>query len=318
MAGLMGSIGRGLSAAGYAGADMYAKGALEDQRAAIQAERDARVAEMQEAAGIRAENRGLVNRAKERGAVVDEAVANAPRLRDVKAADATAEKATELNFYKDNQADILKRTRDTARAGHIDDGAGLRAVQIEAANMSLNEKKEVNKLMSEAETTQDPARKAAIMQSLTLRGVIKPGEHDTEKVTTEKMNDDGTTTKTERTQKRKAGLINSGASAPSEADIYAQAQAAIAGGAPADAVNKRLQELGHKPLEAKAETPKADKAAAAPARKVTYEEFQELASQSGYTRQQSGRGFSYAKPGRGQARDEMSSAALAQKLGVAL
>ncbi len=212
MAGLMGSIGRGLSAAGYAGGDMYAKGALEDQRAAIQAERDARLAEMQEAAGIRAENRGMVNRAKERGAVVDETVANATRLRDVKAADATAEKTTELNFYRDNQADILKRTRDTARAGHIDDGAGLRAVQIESANLSLNEKKEANKLMDEAETTQDPARKAAIMQSLTRRGVIKPGEHDIEKVTTEKMNDDGTTTKTERTQKRQGGLINSGES----------------------------------------------------------------------------------------------------------
>jgi hypothetical protein len=211
--GLMNGISRGLSAAGYAGGEMYAKGALEDQRAAIQAERDARVAEMQEAAGIRSENRGMANRAKERGAIVEENLTNAPRLRESKVADATAEKKGELDFYTANESTLLKKTRDTARAGHIDDGAGLRKVQIETANLTLTEKKKVNELMTEYETTQDPARKASIMQALTVRGVVKPGEHDTEKVTVEKMNDDGTTTKTERTQKRQGGLINSGGGA---------------------------------------------------------------------------------------------------------
>lgn len=57
--GIMDGISRGLSAAGYAGAKMYAQSDLEDQRAAIQAERDLRVAELQEKSGIRKENRAV-------------------------------------------------------------------------------------------------------------------------------------------------------------------------------------------------------------------------------------------------------------------
>lgn len=55
--GLMNQIGRGISAAAGAGAEIYARGAAEDQRASIQAERDARLAELQEQSGIRAEAR---------------------------------------------------------------------------------------------------------------------------------------------------------------------------------------------------------------------------------------------------------------------
>lgn len=55
--GLMNSIGRGISAAAGAGAEIYARGAAEDQRASIQAERDARLAELQEQSGMRAEAR---------------------------------------------------------------------------------------------------------------------------------------------------------------------------------------------------------------------------------------------------------------------
>lgn len=47
--GLMNGISQGLSAAGYAGGDLYAKGALEDQRAAILRERDLRLEEMKNA-----------------------------------------------------------------------------------------------------------------------------------------------------------------------------------------------------------------------------------------------------------------------------
>lgn len=227
--GLMDGLRRGLSAAGYAGADMYAKGALEDQRALIQAERDARLAEISERATIGAEQRGLANRATERGAKFQEDVDNAPVLREIKTADTiAAEKAkldpeilalqnkakaealtqdeqAKLDFYAKNRSGLMGRERDMARARHIDDGAGLRAVQIEAANLSLNEKKEVNAMIKEFGETTDPARQAQIKQALTVRGIIKPGEYDTEKVTTEKMGDDGTTTKTERTQRRGAG-----------------------------------------------------------------------------------------------------------------
>jgi hypothetical protein len=44
--GILNSIGRGLSSAGYTGAEIYGKQALEDQRAQIQADRDARLEEM--------------------------------------------------------------------------------------------------------------------------------------------------------------------------------------------------------------------------------------------------------------------------------
>jgi hypothetical protein len=232
--GLMDSIGRGLSAAGYAGADLYAKGALADQQAAIQLERDKRLEE----AGIRAEGRGLENRAAERKAVFGETVENAPALRNIKTEDykatkkaeydpeiqalankaktetLTAEEQTKLDFYNNNKTGLINQKREMARAGHIDDGAGLRSVQIEAAKLTLDEKKQVNALIREAETTTDPVRKAQIMQSLTNRGVIKGGEYDTEKVITEKTNPDGTTSKTERTQKRKPDGAKSDAVVP--------------------------------------------------------------------------------------------------------
>lgn len=57
--GIMDGISRGLSAAGYAGGKMYAQSDMEDQRAAIQAERDLRLAELQEQSGIRKENRAV-------------------------------------------------------------------------------------------------------------------------------------------------------------------------------------------------------------------------------------------------------------------
>lgn len=64
--GLMNGISRGLSAAGYAGAKMYAQSDLEDQRAAIQAERDLRLAELQDQFSIRKENRTLALADKQR------------------------------------------------------------------------------------------------------------------------------------------------------------------------------------------------------------------------------------------------------------
>lgn len=58
----MDSIGRGVSAAAYAGADLYARGALADQQAAIQLERDKRLEE----AGIRTEDRAVARADKQR------------------------------------------------------------------------------------------------------------------------------------------------------------------------------------------------------------------------------------------------------------
>ena len=78
--GLMNSISRGISQAANAGADIYAKGALEDQRAAIQAERDLRVAELQEAAGIRTEERAVKRADDQRTAQVSRIDAEAGRI----------------------------------------------------------------------------------------------------------------------------------------------------------------------------------------------------------------------------------------------
>ena len=64
--GLMDGISRGLSVAGYAGGEMYERGALADQQADIQAKRDARLAVLQEESGIRAENRADARANKQR------------------------------------------------------------------------------------------------------------------------------------------------------------------------------------------------------------------------------------------------------------
>ena len=53
--GLMNAISRGVSAAAGQGAEIYARGAAEDQRADIQAERDARLEELKEKYAITAE-----------------------------------------------------------------------------------------------------------------------------------------------------------------------------------------------------------------------------------------------------------------------
>lgn len=78
--GLMNSLSRGISQAANAGADIYARGALEDQRAAIQAERDLRVAELQEAAGIRSEDRAIKRADDQRTAQVSRIDAEAGKI----------------------------------------------------------------------------------------------------------------------------------------------------------------------------------------------------------------------------------------------
>lgn len=57
--------------------------------------------ERQEKYKVAGEERGLISRAKERQAVVDETVANAPRLREVKVADAVAAHKAQLDFDTD-------------------------------------------------------------------------------------------------------------------------------------------------------------------------------------------------------------------------
>lgn len=57
MSGLMNAISRGLSQAGYAAGDMYARQSMAEQASQQQTERDKRLAELQETAAARAEDR---------------------------------------------------------------------------------------------------------------------------------------------------------------------------------------------------------------------------------------------------------------------
>lgn len=160
----------GISAAAYTGGEIFARGALVDQQAAIQAERDKRLAEMQEQASIRGEQRGIQNRATERGLILDETVANAPKLRDVKAGDIkseamakldpeilalqnkaktealTAEEQAKLEFYEANKGKLLARKSAEAAAGRDPLSAKLHDIQIQAAQIELDYKKQETKL----------------------------------------------------------------------------------------------------------------------------------------------------------------------------
>ena len=203
------------------GAAQAGTGILQDQMKEEQVQRMAKFQEelamerqrtinaMNQENAIAAEKRGIENRATERGQIRTEEIADEPRKRESKVADykasemakydpeiqalqrkaetekLTANEQAQLDFYTKNKAGIIGQKRDMARAGHIDDGAGLRAIQIQAANMTLDEKKAANKLMNDYEAATDPAVKAKLRESLVLRGVIKPkdDEYGTEKVT---------------------------------------------------------------------------------------------------------------------------------------
>lgn len=172
----------GISAAAYAGGEIFARGALADQQASIQAERDKRLAEMQEQASIRGEQRDIQNRATERGLILDETVANAPKLRDVKAGDIkaeamakldpeitalqnkaktealTAEEQAKLDFYETNKSKILARKSAEAAAGRDPLSAKLHEIQIQAAQIELDYKKQETKLPPAVKSRADSMR----------------------------------------------------------------------------------------------------------------------------------------------------------------
>lgn len=82
MGGLINSIGRGISNAAYAAADNLGKASLEEQRAEIQAKRDARVAELQEQAGIRTEDRAVARADQQRKDQVSRIDTEASKIAD--------------------------------------------------------------------------------------------------------------------------------------------------------------------------------------------------------------------------------------------
>lgn len=168
-------------------------------------------------APTRAQSQSIVSRA----AAQDE-VDNAPLKGQAKAASEYAPELVEARSKEEEQKQRTKArvereetiatgndpqyvaaVRKLSQAKHIEGLGSVR--QAELAQLGIDEKKKVAALIERFETATDPAEKARIKESLTVRGIIKPGEFDTERVTTETMNEDGSTTKVERTQRRQGG-----------------------------------------------------------------------------------------------------------------
>lgn len=182
----------------------------------------------------------------------------APTKNRLKADARTSELGTELDFKEQNvdRANTIDaktaRSKATTDAGIVKEqgadegylnalsaltdakGGTAAAIQAEVAQLGLDEKREVTGLIKEYASTQDPARKTQIKEALTVRGIIKSGEFDTEKVVTETQNPDGSTSKVERVQKRQtAGAPAAAATPPGPWQKYGKPPAAAPAATPA-------------------------------------------------------------------------------------
>lgn len=126
-------------------------------------------------------------------------------LRDPKAATAkataiatgTAERENLAAFGNDSKAlaGLRKKTEATETLSS--------RLQGKLAELGIAEKEKAKALIDEYDKPNtSPERKAQIKDALIVRGIIKPGEFDTEKVTTETTDGAGNSVKTERTQRR--------------------------------------------------------------------------------------------------------------------
>lgn len=108
----------------------------------------------------------------------------------------------------------LKAERNLASAKHFESLASVANARL--AEMEIKGKEKVQGLIDIIENPNSSAeQKASAVEGLKIRGVIKPGEFDTEKVTTETTNPEtGAVTKTERTQKRTATSVPGASSTP--------------------------------------------------------------------------------------------------------
>lgn len=121
--GLMNGVSQGLSAAGYAGGEMYARGALADQQADIQAKRDARLAALQEESGIRTENRAVARADQQRTAQTSRIDA---------AAGSIAEKAVEPKRGLINSRIEDKESWTPEQQAAVDQSLGLDKAKVAA------------------------------------------------------------------------------------------------------------------------------------------------------------------------------------------
>jgi hypothetical protein len=132
------------------------------------------------------------------------------RLEELRSNLATRRKGEELEMERTETVkrgtdkEYLKAERNLASAKHFESAASLANARL--AEMDIRGKEKVQSLIDIIENPKSSVeQKASAVEGLKVRGVIKPGEFDTEKVTTEMTDPEtGAVTKTERTQKRQA------------------------------------------------------------------------------------------------------------------
>ena len=143
------------------------------------------------------------------------------RLEELKANVAVERKGKELEMERaetikrGSDKSYLKSERALAQAKHFESAASLANARL--SEMDIKNKEKVQSLINIVENPESSLeQKSAALEGLKVRGIIKPGEFDTEKVTTETTNPEtGAVTKTERTQKRQATPVPGASSTPS-------------------------------------------------------------------------------------------------------
>lgn len=188
--GLLQGVMQGISAGAKGGAEV-AKGYYEDER---------KIDVYKEMADIEEQKMLRIDEVK--------------RNRDIE--DIGRKGKAEASAYKAKMSDkdFVKSLRTEAEAKHVESAGS--AAQAALAKMSIDEKRKVNLMIDEYENPNTtPERKASIMEGLKVRGIVKPGEFDTEKVTTETTDPEtGAVKKVERTQKRTATAVPGAAATP--------------------------------------------------------------------------------------------------------
>lgn len=142
------------------------------------------------------------------------------RLEELRSNLATRRKGEELEMEQaarikqGTDPESLRAERNLAKAKHFESAASV--AQARLADMEIKNKEKVQSLIDIVENPNSTTeQKTSALEGLKVRGVIKPGEFDTEKVTTETTDPEtGAVTKTERTQKRQATKVPGAAPTP--------------------------------------------------------------------------------------------------------
>lgn len=188
--GLLQGVMQGIAAGAKGGAEV-AKGYYEDQR---------KVDVYKEMADIETEKQKLIE--KFRSDLGVERKGKELELEE----QATVKRGTNKEY--------LKAERNLAEAKHFESAASL--AQARLADMEIKNKEKVQGLIDVIENPNSSAeQKTSALEGLKVRGVIKPGESDTEKVTTTTIDTKtGAETKVEQTRKRQANPVPGAAATP--------------------------------------------------------------------------------------------------------